>query len=419
MATTNWPSKADLNNLCLTNGYCYIQLLEVACENYSSQLQVQLITCALAQLQAFPPINRVIAFVYHYSKESHTLFPMPYKMGDIYHISPQAPRTTDLFNLMSVFLGDATPIGSDTTLKVFSGISQFGFDVSTTYKKLAEEQLSDRRTQLRNYVDDVFFERLKSGSHNPKKSIRIVIRQTIYDMHKVMLVEKYPEFKLEFANAINQNHALLAAMRKIECSKLLELCGYRYNGKSPGNYDVSICDVGGNMITHFNAGRLNVHCCSPVLGPRDSSRLTDQLSVLSNRKSMTTNQLIFTRNLVDRETRKYLVCKCTAQECNITAPYCIFLHSTYDMTLTEIANILRKKNSTIGYAAFIYTADMIIHPEGTIEKTEVYWKVSQRGRNKYIRFNVKDDASWGYEHDYETFLALANANYCKADDGTV
>jgi len=101
----------------------------------------------------------------------------------------------------------------------------------------------------------------------------------------------YPEFDLKFSkHPVNQLLAILAAMRHLEMYVLLLNCNYKVYHNAPANYHTYVCDVGGNMASHFSAGRLNLHCCSPVLSPRDDARFTDQLNSIAERTTLSSNQ---------------------------------------------------------------------------------------------------------------------------------
>lgn len=262
----------------------------------------------------------------------------PYLTNDgRYHICHSRNTGYDtLLGLLVRHAGEARSIGSqgkkitistgekDNSLRAFSALASVGAKSSDIYLTLAVEQLKDKSSKVRQLADGLMFERFMGNIKNSGYKQKIKIRERMDDSQMLKLIEAYPEFELTFdGNTVVNPHAIIAASRVCELNLLLLYSRYQTSNKTPGTYDVPLCDVGGNQLTHFNAGRNNVHCCSPILGPRDDARMSAQTLDIANRTNLTEEQVKYMRTLVNPDTRKFLICRRKAQECDKTAEKCI------------------------------------------------------------------------------------------------
>lgn len=107
-----------------------------------------------------------------------------------------------------------------------------------------------------------------------------------------------------------------------------------------------------------------MHVCQPVLSLEDGNRLTradrflqavvnekKNLIKLHCRTSLTVEKRSSLQHRIKRTTvaENFLSntnrCNSKAQFCSVRAPYIIFAHSSYDMTINDIANIMDCANA--------------------------------------------------------------------------
>lgn len=428
--TSDWsPTSLRLKAI-----YCYVRWLHRILSDYSDAVRLPLLAHTVNTLGKNPPINRVLAKLYHFTKSIEVKLPSPILLDTHYHITDKEEDDTNLLFLLVRHVGDSRPIGSktkpkkiivnntydDRNLSSFQYLNNFGIQASTVFNRLAEEQLIDKSSKVRQFVDNKFYDMLVNKSNIDSRQSKIQINYKLTDNDKLKLMEAYPEYHIMWSETpINHTHALLASMRSLELNTLLSMCYYQFTKKPHGAYDTYIADIGGNMLTHFNSGRTNIHVCSPILDPRDDSRMADQLTNMSIRTNLRVSQVKYLRIMRNKSTRHQVICKRKGQDCNITAPFCIFFHSTYDMTLTDVVDTMSRKNALYGVAAFIFIPDIMLYEKGEITSTGVRWDIRFVDGDKYIYFSVKNDPSWGYRHRYSDYLSIVNCNWAVSTDGDI
>lgn len=242
---------------------------------------------------------------------------------------------------------------------------------------------------------------------------KLLIKYALSDEDKNKIIIAYPMFKLEWSRKpVSHPHAVSAAARVCETQYALTMLGYN-SKKRFANYVALIKDVGGKPETHVHRGRLNVHTCAPILDHRDDQRHSKSVDAIAQIVSdlPQSQKRRMHKLLRSDESSRALICHRRGQQCPITAKYCMFIHSTYDMTVLDIADTLASANADGGVIAVLYNAEMLVKESGYLTEQRCYWniitrRVSPFRTKKFIRFSFDNDSSFTYEHSYEEFVKL-------------
>ncbi|AVK59480.1 replicase protein [Nephila clavipes virus 4] len=264
-------------------------------------------------------------------------------------------------------------------------------------------------------------EKLDSVLREERKKDTVTLKEILKPAEQQLLSSSYPEFHIVYASEINHQHAFAAASRKLELHLLL-LRLRVVPGYTLKNYDDYVCDIGGEFVVHLLKGN-GVHSCNPLLDIRDHQRLTTRIENLGrmvrNPKAFTfdlekKNRILEFLDGVPSVSQKYY-CNNKAQDCNRTARYGICLHSAYDISPFDFADIMLKKNMVEIYGSFIYSDLIFLHDDGTIEGINCYFSYTKD--RKFIEFSFHNDPSLIYRHSTVNYLALLTLNSFKDKSG--
>ncbi|APG77560.1 RdRp [Beihai barnacle virus 2] len=221
------------------------------------------------------------------------------------------------------------------------------------------------------------------------------------DSEKSVMKKMYPQYLLEFTGKIRHEHAFSAATRDADERMFLdEFRGMRQSQ----HYDVMVKDIGGNPGRHLTRGRLNVHSCFPRLRPADQVRHTRFMADMAR----------FRPDLRGRDSRcvynNYLrginLCSRVAEECRVTAPYLISVHSAYDMGREKLASAMISADANILRGSMIFHPDVLVFDKGLIPDQEMHFQRFERNGVPYIRFFHPMGGSTDYTHDYRKYIEL-------------
>lgn len=86
----------------------------------------------------------------------------------------------------------------------------------------------------------------------------------------------------------------------------------------------------------------------------------------------------------------------------------MFVHSTYDMTPTDIADAMYVANASIAKGCFHFSPQVLLRTSGTLSNGLQFRRFVRTGirTTTRIRFFFENDPQNGYEHDWKTYLAL-------------
>lgn len=235
---------------------------------------------------------------------------------------------------------------------------------------------------------------------------RLFIKYHLTDEEKNQLIVAYPCFRFEWnKRPVMHPHAMSASARVCETQYILNSFGYRSDA-TYSNHVVAVKDVGGKVETHLQRGRRNVHVCAPILDHRDDqrhSKATESIAQITSNLSAKQRK-IFTDKLANPVSARQFLCRRVAQHCPLTAKHLMFIHSTYDMRLVDIADSMAIAKADTGMIAVLYSADMMIKQHGYLRHQKCHWARVDRGKN--IRFSFDDDSSFTYQHNYKEYVKL-------------
>ncbi|QKN22697.1 replicase [Erysiphe necator associated virga-like virus 1] len=252
-----------------------------------------------------------------------------------------------------------------------------------------------------------------SSNVKKKNNIRVNVHLDAKGLAELKL--RYPEFEFSMGkNPRNHLHAVSFVARQCDQRILLDRVGYMCGGAREVGFDVLVKDIGANWLTNFKMGRLDMHNCCPILDVRDASRCKDRLHELSryvnspawssvpNVSGITdTRQSVFSDPVLLRR----FLCFRRAEDCRVTAPVSILLHSAYDMTTEQIADALDSAKSRVAAMCMYFDPLMLFYSSGEMKMHGVVWEKNHNKSGRIdITFAFKGDSSYCYTHDLETYL---------------
>ncbi|QUE41594.1 ORF1 [Indomegoura indica nege-like virus 1] len=237
------------------------------------------------------------------------------------------------------------------------------------------------------------------------------IFQKLTSAQQLQLQDAYLMFNLDFERAYDSSpHAFARASRKCERKYLLHFLKITPSSVPVNGYDVVVKDVGGKPILAMNDGCVNHHVCFPLLDNADDYRHSMFHHTLrtTNPSKLKPEQLKVYNKFLKNDVN--MICYRKSQNCTVKSQSLMFLHSTYDMTPTEIANSMESANAIIAAGCFIFNPDVLINDHGQIPQLECYYKkfLQKVGNKKklYIRFWFENDYQDAYTHSYETYVSF-------------
>ena len=108
-------------------------------------------------------------------------------------------------------------------------------------------------------------------------------------------------------------------------------------------------------------------------------------------------------------------CYRKAEECCRFATFPFFLHSGYDITLTNLGRILDNHRIRIAKILTHFDTPMLWDKSGTVPILKMNWEI----RDGRIYFFFTGDHSMGYSHDFSTYIALLRRNFLVTPAGKV
>nr|WPV62218.1 MAG: non-structural polyprotein [Wufeng rodent hepe-like virus 1] len=221
------------------------------------------------------------------------------------------------------------------------------------------------------------------------------------DIEKATLKKMYPQYLLEFTGKIRHEHAFSAASRDVDERMLID----RYKIAAPSkHYMAAIKDIGGNPGRHLTRGRLGVHCCFPLLSPADAVRHTRFLTEMASYDHI--RRPCQSRRVYNRYLRGVDLCNKRCEECTVTAPYIISVHSAYDMSKESLAEAMIRADAHVLRGTMIYHSDVLIFEKGVIPDQKMCFSRFKKDNKQYIRFYYPYGGSLDYTHEYSRYIEL-------------
>jgi len=403
------------------DGYCYLR--------WCRDLRSQGYRCSDRFLSSFgpnPPIRRVLSKLWRHYGDVLLTKPVLKSHGK-YHVA-HGPKVS-LRRMPERFRSHS--VGSECHMmlpkEVTSVFDVMGLTDTTVQQRLMKSFCMDGNSDVRNLVDSVVqkslnkvVENMSSDGSKPKIKIDMVLTTD----EQRLLETSYPEFRIVFKQDKLANHAFAWASRILETQLCLSDLNYNPKYKPVHPNKAHVVDVGGNFCSHIKSCRIFVHSCCPILSHydalRESVRVVDIASqrlfpkpndAMQHRR----NHLLTTyRNAA---TRGLVVCQKPAQRCNIRAPNMMFIHSTYDMTLTDIADAMEKHGSLSARGVFIFSPEMLLtEGEGLIKHMNAHYLID-KAKNT-ITFSFTNDPSLNYHHRLDTYFSLVKGVSLRSSSGS-
>lgn len=357
--------------------------------------------------------------MFSYLKHTNHYLSGLFLYNSIYHVSPQFPRLT-FIELVQFSIGKFICIGADILdSSVFLNVlSQNGLDSDEVVRSVLAKQVNDPCSTVRKGVVDALCERAGRSFRNSHKFDRIVIPYELTAPEQAKLISVFPEFNLTFPSSTNGHpHAYSAASRLCETQLALHKLSYRDSRTVPPGYVAAVKDVGGNYCTHIDRSRTNIHSCCPILDARDSARHTSRIMRLRHMK-VTGSKKEYLASLNDINIRA-LMCQRRGQECPITAPSVMFVHSSYDMTTTDVADSMDAADAYEGIIVTLFDPEILTQSSGVIPYQNCLWSKETINGTQAIRFSFRNDSSLEYTHNLASYMKLCTTMVLKSSRGNL
>nr|WPV74289.1 MAG: replicase protein [Drosophila Crammond virga-like virus] len=400
------------------DGYCYSIWLS---EAGFSPLQLEY---AKVTLGRYPYVTDVMSLILNQADPMSTYLTVPTPMsGRLLHLQHGDRKL--MFDIMwspdyknCRVGGEVHPAsGMVDAISTTMALKNAGIDMEDVSRAALMREMSMPNSALRSALVDEKLAQARSMVNNTNE--RLMINYRLTDTQRVDLVSAYPNFSLQFSSHPNVHpHGLSAAARVCETQEALTMLNYSSTGVQQGSA-VLVKDVGGNPVAHLQRRRMNVHCCCPILDLRDGQRSTTRAIAIQDMLAKEKNNSRKTKLVAaisDDFTRRMLWCERKGQDCAVRARACMFIHSTYDMTLADIANTLVSARSDSAVITLFYTPEVFVEKRGILSHQQCSWELTDRGT---IMFSFMNDSSWTYEHKTETYLGLFSTNVILASNGIV
>lgn len=178
-------------------------------------------------------------------------------------------------------------------------------------------------------------------------------------------------------------------------------------------------DSGGDVFKQIKRGRPNFHCCSPILSihdqQRDASR-TASIATMTKFSNVQRRALDKYNSDVKNKTSIFF-CNKVSENCDVKAPFMMFLHSTYDRTTTDIANAMTAADAKVATGSFIFHPNMLVQSSGELKHLKASYEITSKDGVRYVNMSFVGDASWAYTHRLDTYLALMRNSVIKDSNG--
>ncbi|QIN93579.1 MAG: hypothetical protein 1 [Dezidougou virus] len=309
---------------------------------------------------------------------------------------------------------DIDQIRSDLAVKLLTRSAA----VTSAYENHVVDSVTDTIAQFKNLNKEIH------------------LNQRLSDSEKTKLMQLFsPPYKLVFSRNPTDigAHLFYRSLNEIATYRCYDLLGV--DEPVPIGYDVLIKEVGASVAKLVKYCRPNVHACTPNLNYDDTLRLANTVSTL-DRYINPTGQFCRKRQHLARlySTDPIFRCYNKSEHCFIKAKYLVFAHSSYDCTLTSMANMM---DSALAFRAmgFIHYSPKILSNLNSGSDNGLNWRLECRsmcsGKLHYSTIGNPDDISdkyyitfWfdndyqnSYVHELDTYLGIIRSSICTSRKG--
>jgi hypothetical protein len=112
----------------------------------------------------------------------------------------------------------------------------------------------------------------------------------------------------------------------------------------------------------------------------------------------------YAKAVSDEETKFLYRCGQRAQDCKFQSKVGVCNHSTYDIPLEEMGDIMENHGNDILYGTMIYSPSIRDNDEGILDSFKMTFRKFERDGRTRIRFGFVGDPSDHYEHDFSNYM---------------
>nr|BBV14748.1 replicase [Barley aphid RNA virus 2] len=290
--------------------------------------------------------------------------------------------------------------------------SRVGADVDDLLTQVFRASVTDPTSYHGIAIRNMCMDKIEKDA---KKHARVAlanvgISQAMSQDDQDLLKSLYPEYTIYFTNKSRETHGFAHASRILETSLVMQRLHY-YAATKTAPHNVYLKDVGGSRLYHGLKGNTAVHVCAPILGQEDEIRRLKadlKLSSISNsgyRNDKVENSVKLMRAIGSH------YCNNMAQKCNVRASGLMFIHSIYDMTMTDVADAMSIAGAKFGAGTVIFDPLIPMLKTGILSKLNVMWEKYDIKNVSYIKFSFLNDSQPAYIHSYKNYLNIFRTLY--------
>jgi hypothetical protein len=230
------------------------------------------------------------------------------------------------------------------------------------------------------------------AAHSRVVRRKVYISQVLTPDETADLVAYAPEFDLRFTDEESHDHAVAAAMRKLDYEIMLE--------KVPKG--ISLKDVGADPIYHVKAATPNCHVCNPIEDPKDPSR-GGMRHMKAKKIAQDERMPDESRALASRYLEKdgTFCCGKRAQECDHKAKVTISGH-VYDVPLEDWPKIMDMAGAVLHEGVVLFPTQAYSSAVGVLPTARARYEIDvQTGR---FSMGFINSPSWWYSHKWLDFM---------------
>lgn len=287
------------------------------------------------------------------------------------------------------------------------------FKVKSTLNQTCLREVKECiRDEMKNFAVDrasVDTEQVVNSLRPPRNTIRLCQRLTELELKSMRSL--FPELEFEIDGRDDSGHYLARAVRHLTLESFkLAFCVNPDLAMTiqKGRYHYLWKDIGSNPMSFMKMEIQLVHHCVPTTCIADAFRASN----FNMKKAQINPSTLFgpKRAIYDNwmNPATNAICTNKSQHCFVRAPYMTFIHSTYDITIGDLVAILDRAETQVALGVIIFDPLILLQTKGRIESIGVTFRRFKRGMCEYIRFSFDEDSQNGYEHNYQTYIALVS-----------
>ncbi|APG77668.1 hypothetical protein [Hubei Wuhan insect virus 9] len=290
--------------------------------------------------------------------------------------------------------------------------SRVGADVDDLLTQVFRASVTDPTSYHGIAIRNMCMDKIEKDAkkHSRVALANVGISQAMNQEDQDLLKSLYPEYMIYFTNKSRETHGFAHASRILETSLIMQRLHY-YAATKTAPHNVYLKDVGGSRLYHGLKGNSAVHVCAPILSQEDEiRRLKADLKLSSISNSGYRNDKVANSVKLMRSTGSHY-CNNLSQKCNVKASALMFVHSIYDMTMSDVADAMTSAGAKFAGGSFIFDPLIPMLKKGILSKLNVMWEKYEVKNVTYIKFSFLNDTQPAYIHSYKNYLNIINTLY--------